>query len=78
MPEQIVHRVAGRAIESEITLLVVADEQSFTFERLTDSFGNPSDERLELLRAWRADAPKHRRLRARKVRTVEATSPRFQ
>jgi hypothetical protein len=46
VPEQIVHRAAGRRIESEITMLVVADEQSFTFERLTDSFGNPSDERF--------------------------------
>jgi hypothetical protein len=37
--DEIVHRAVGRGIEGEIAILVVPDEQTFTFERTTDPLG---------------------------------------
>ena len=71
VPEQIVHRAARRRVEGEVAILAIAHEQSLAFERPADALGDPLDERLQLARARRGDAPKHRRVRSGEVRAVE-------
>jgi hypothetical protein len=68
VPDEIIHRAIGRGVESQITVVAVTREQPFTLERPADPLGDPLDERFELPRARRADAPKRWRLGASEIR----------
>jgi hypothetical protein len=69
--DEIVHRSAARGIEREVARLAVALEPPPALERSADPFGDPREQHSELVRARRADAPKHRRARVEEIGAVE-------